>query len=184
MRSSGIKVGDIFEDLTVIEFSGYGMNSRPMWKCLCSCGKERITHARYLQRGSVKDCGCKYDSKKSHGKHHLESGVSLRNRVAESYKNNAKKKNILFNLSKEIMFTMFQANCHFCGRAPYHTISNDRSYGTFTYNGIDRLTPELGYTEDNIVTCCQQCNYMKNSYTKEEFLHLISLIYLNYYTPQ
>ena len=103
-KSNPIKIGDEFFDLTVIEFSGLGIASRPMWKCKCICGKEIVTFSRYLSRGSKKDCGCKLNTKEKYGNRRLPSGESLRNRVAESYINNSKRKNIKFELTKEIMY--------------------------------------------------------------------------------
>ena len=38
-----------------------------------------------------------------------------------------------------------------------------------SYNGIDRLDSSLGYTKDNIVTCCKICNYAKNKMKFEDF---------------
>ena len=37
-------------------------------------------------------------------------------------------------------------------------------------NGIDRINSDKGYTIDNCVPCCAQCNHMKLDYTTEEFL--------------
>ena len=34
---------------------------------------------------------------------------------------------------------------------------------------IDRISSNLGYTEENTVLCCQAINYMKNDYSLEDF---------------
>ena len=41
--------------------------------------------------------------------------------------------------------------------------------GGFIYNGIDRKNNGKGYTEDNIVSCCKQCNFAKRNMSYKEF---------------
>lgn len=43
--------------------------------------------------------------------------------------------------------------------------------------GIDRVDNFKGYTKENSVSCCKKCNYMKNTWSKEEFLFHIQKIY-------
>lgn len=41
----------------------------------------------------------------------------------------------------------------------------------YTYNGVDRLDSSMGYTPDNCVPCCWECNNMKGaSLTEEEMM--------------
>lgn len=44
------------------------------------------------------------------------------------------------------------------------------------HNGIDRLDPEVGYTELNSLPSCSKCNYMKGSLSEGEFLTQIKEI--------
>lgn len=50
--------GKKFGDLTVIEECG-SSSQGILWRCLCSCGKERIVATRYLNSGQTTHCGCK-----------------------------------------------------------------------------------------------------------------------------
>lgn len=50
----GCRVGKItVEEATPQRRSGY-----TVWRCRCDCGGEILLDTRYLQRGTVKDCGC------------------------------------------------------------------------------------------------------------------------------
>lgn len=46
----------VFHELTVIEFAGFKKRT-PMWRCLCSCGKEVIVEDSKLIGGHIKSCG-------------------------------------------------------------------------------------------------------------------------------
>ena len=49
--------GQRFGRLTVIEFVPTE-DRRTHWKCLCDCGKEKITLAYLLKEGGTVSCGC------------------------------------------------------------------------------------------------------------------------------
>lgn len=57
-----LSIGDKFGMLTVIEQvdPDYGKNGAKYnkYKCVCECGKEKITRETYLRNGQVKSCGC------------------------------------------------------------------------------------------------------------------------------
>jgi len=37
----------------------------------------------------------------------------------------------------------------------------------------------LGYTQENCVPCCKECNHAKNNLNKDHFVKLVELIYKN-----
>lgn len=46
------------------------------------------------------------------------------------------------------------------------------------YNGLDRVNNnDEYYTFDNIITCCCECNYMKNHHSINTFKSIITNIY-------
>lgn len=49
-------VGQTFSELTVLEYLGK-KNKRHKYKCLCSCGKEKIVDRHTLLKGNTKSCG-------------------------------------------------------------------------------------------------------------------------------
>lgn len=53
--------------------------------------------------------------------------------------------------------------------------------GAFTYNGIDRLNNDEGYTVENTVTCCSVCNRAKHTMGFEAFRAWIARVYTHIY---
>ena len=62
------------------------------------------------------------------------------------YKLNAEKKGVAFNLTTDIWDILITGVCEYCHRSPT------------TWFGIDRVKPSLGYVNDNVVSCCFDCN--------------------------
>lgn len=50
----GYRVGK----LTVEEETPQRRCGYTVWRCRCDCGGEILLDTRYLQRGTIKDCGC------------------------------------------------------------------------------------------------------------------------------
>jgi len=75
------------------------------------------------------------------------------------YKSGAKKRNINFELSDDKCFELFKEKCYYCGELDQ-------------VNGIDRINSNNNYTNDNCVSCCKQCNFMKNKTDQPKFLQL------------
>lgn len=82
------------------------------------------------------------------------------------YKRGAKDRGLEFDLSEEECLMLFSGNCYYCGIAP----TNKKHFrGSFPQNGIDRKDNSKGYTIDNCVSCCKDCNLSKRDMTVEEF---------------
>lgn len=77
-----------------------------------------------------------------------------------NYKKRAERKNLAFLLTLEDFNKIKEKPCYYCGK------ENTKSHS----NGIDRNNNDLGYTIDNCVSCCGECNYMKGMLLGEEFL--------------
>lgn len=80
--------------------------------------------------------------------------------VYNKYVDRAKEKNLVFEISKAVFKNMIMEKCHYCHR---------EASGNHI-NGIDRMDNERGYTFDNIVTCCSDCNYAKCDMDYDAFL--------------
>ena len=97
-----------------------------------------------------------YEKNKEKNKQSLkEYRQSIRGKYSR-YKSGAKSRNIDFNLTEEEFLKYWQKDCYYCGSA-IATI------------GIDRIDSSVGYSENNIVSCCSICNFMKNNTNEEEW---------------
>lgn len=79
----------------------------------------------------------------------------IKNRY-NNYKYRAKQKNIIFSMTLKNFSKFVNLPCWYCGGKGY---------------GIDRLDISRGYSFDNIVPCCWECNGAKNIMTPMEYIN-------------
>ncbi len=48
-----------------------------------------------------------------------------------------------------------QGVCTYCDRPP------TQIHRGYLFNGIDRVNPDRGYSPENVVSCCKECNFIK-----------------------
>ena len=97
------------------------------------------------------------EEKKERLKHQQKQyKLSLKGKYVD-YKSDAKSRKIDFNISLEEFSTFWKKPCSYCGDN-IETI------------GVDRINSRLGYSIDNIISCCKSCNYMKLSDDVEVWL--------------
>lgn len=75
------------------------------------------------------------------------------------YKIGAKKRGYNFLLSHERFEGLIKLPCFYCGKQPGNL------------NGVDRKDNSMGYTLENSVSCCKECNRMKGELTIEIFFN-------------
>jgi hypothetical protein len=83
------------------------------------------------------------------------------------YRSRAVKKGLEFIITVEEFIKLINKNCYICGK---ETIENH-------YNGIDRYDNSKGYTNDNVKSCCGECNYMKKNYEYNNIIEKFMLVY-------
>lgn len=165
--------------LTVEKIYKNERTGRYMANCICDCGgRKDDVPVKNFQRNTTTHCGCSV-SNKNRGK---PEGESSRNALISSYKSNARKKGLEFSLTPSECEELFKGNCYFCGKAPDRVFTRKRLKGTYVYNGIDRKNSDLGYTLDNVDSCCTECNFLKGDRTNENFIAHIKKIIENHIT--
>lgn len=59
---------------------------------------------------------------------------------------------------------IFNQPCHYCGKTDWKEL------------GCDRIDNSLPHTQDNVVTCCTECNAKKARYSYDEYMKMIGKI--------
>jgi hypothetical protein len=101
-------------------------------------------------------------------KYKLKQGLDIEwilKRKHSKYKASAKTRGYVYILTVEDLRKYYKQNCYYCNN-PVNDIS------------LDRIDNNIGYTSDNIVSCCIKCNVMKHTQTKEDFIQRCKTIAL------
>lgn len=161
--------GQKFNRWTVIERAPNNKDSDAMWFCRCECGQERKVKGGFLRSGESQSCGC-YQRECASRIKRLPTGQGAFNQLLNAYRQQAKARGLPFELTKDEFQALTKDNCNYCGKLPSQILSRADGNGTYTYNGVDRINSDLGYTKDNCVPCCGVHNLMKLDMTVEQFI--------------
>lgn len=167
------QVGKIYSIFKIISFKGWGKKKNDqvgdrLYEVECiKCHKHQIMKLGDIRREHK---NCKFCVGTTN-----DPGI---NRLINSYKSGAKRRNIEYNLTTDEFLNIVNKNCHYCNEPPkYRTWKIQNKNLEMTVNGIDRIDSAKGYTKENCVPCCQICNEMKLHYTINDFLTHIKKIY-------
>ena len=164
--------GQQFGRLTAIAREGVDNNSNALWRCSCSCGKEKLVSRPSLKSGYTRSCGCLYTESRTLPRLnytcHLAPGEAARRNLLRSYKRSAKNRRLCWELPADFFYTITQQPCCYCGALP-ERIRKISPNGSIVFNGIDRVDNSIGYTVENSVSCCHTCNHAKCEMSHKEF---------------
>lgn len=167
------RIGKVYGRLTVIKREP-NHGKRIMWLCQCSCGKQIIADGAHLTTGHTQSCGCLVlDTIR------LPKGEGAFNSLYGRYKAVAHRANRKFELTQKEFREIVSQPCHYCGREPETKCGSPDSFGQYIYNGIDRVDNQKGYSKDNVVPCCIQCNRAKHVLSYHEFIDMCKRIVAN-----
>jgi len=170
------EVGNKYGRLLVTARAGLGRWGEVQWHCECICGNLSIVSGASLRSGNSQSCGC-LTKERSREATRLPEGVAAFNKLYGTYRGGAKRRGLLFELTKKDFRNLTQKSCYYCGVEPRQVSVAQKNTGAYTYNGLDRVDNSRGYVLDNVVPCCGRCNKMKSSMLKGEFLGHIKRIY-------
>lgn len=148
------------------------------WMCKCDCGTERNVRGSLLTEGLSTNCRC-VGIEKRKGipvTPALPFGYAARNMIKAQYKRAARKANRDYTLPDEKFYFLISSNCFYCGEEPKQVLKARKMNGSFTYNGIDRIDNEKGYTIENVVTCCIVCNRAKRCMEQKDFIEWLKRV--------
>lgn len=178
-KANNVVIGARYGLLTVVGLAP----ERDKWgyrffECLCDCGGRKTVRSVNLNHGQTRSCGClQRENGLRHchpGKGRKPFGESSFTYLYNQYKTSAKIRMLDFELSKQEFRQRVTQPCAYCGMAPAQTIlrktpTGGKANGHFTYNGLDRVDVLKGYTLENTLPCCKQCNRAKNVLSLGDF---------------
>lgn len=171
--------GKRFGRLVVLNFSHFKRDKGTVqfWNCQCDCGNIKKMNYNSLNRGDSKSCGCLlaetfeyFKSEECIAKRSLPRNQAAINECYARYKESANKRKIDFLISRDFFELKIFENCYYCGSPPMRQIRKKQDVnGVPNVNGVDRKHNNIGYIEENCVTCCKTCNYAKRDLSYEKF---------------
>ena len=133
-----------------------------MASCRCDCGKTFATTLTRIRRKHALSCPSCASKKAWQDVRRLSPDELMLRRKERGYHRDAKRKGREWDLDRAKFRELIDAPCNYCGI--------EQS------DGIDRRDNSIGYTIENSVPCCEQCNYAKRNQTAEGFLAWVSRI--------
>lgn len=169
-------IGSQFNRWTVLAWSTQSRGSTFKRKicciCACKCGNIREVGLHQLSSGKSKSCGC-YARERTSQVRSLPPGEASKNATISDYRKHARKRGLVWSLSKSECERIFASNCFYCGKPPSNYARNNGSATAFVYTGIDRIDNTQGYLVENVLPSCFVCNDGKKAKTYDEFLNWI-----------
>lgn len=103
----------------------------------------------------------------------------IKHRVIQ-IRNRAKCANLPFNLTAEYLLDVWNKQkglCYYTGEPLDFTVVLESQLQAHPLApSVDKLIPELGYVEDNVVWCLQTINQMKRDFPYEQFMEICKRI--------
>lgn len=99
------------------------------------------------------------------------------NRAFQKMIKSCERKNIFYNLTYEEFLEFVKIkNCHYCNK-PIEWIAFGQKVSRYN---LDRKDNTLGYTKNNCVVCCWECNNAKgNKFSYEDFYAISQILRIN-----
>ncbi len=146
------------------------------FSALCDCGEKRIVRQYdiiHRQKLQCKKCGWKQLGEK---KRKPDAGL---NALILDYKKRCERDGLIFDLNNELFRKLTSSNCHYCNKKPSNRVFKDQDHRSqYIFNGIDRVDNKIGYTGNNCVPCCKNCNFAKGKLSYSEFRQFIRSVYV------
>jgi len=165
-------MGKKFNLLLIINRDKNTNRGNARWNCICDCGKTCIVSGSDLRSGRRKSCGClskryKEDNPKFSGYKDIYKSFWTR------LKNNAKIRNLEFNLKIEEIYELYIKQNKKCALSGVPI----KIYSTYRTNekdaaSIDRIDSKKGYYIDNIQWILKDINKIKMDMDNSLFIDL------------
>lgn len=165
------EIGHRYGSLVVVSKACAKPGKGAFWECKCDCGNMVVRQGRSLREGKTKSCGCR------NGHTPEIAGFNI---LLRGLKQKAKERGYSWELTEDEVHSLSKGKCFYCGSEPTQLIRHVKSRANYIYNGLDRIDNSLGYTTNNVVSCCGQCNKAKQIYSQDNFKKWVKRVYENW----
>lgn len=160
-------VGEVIGNKTLAHYNGKNFNNHHVWLWTCNLcgdisGPSTIAHLKRSNR-------CKRSCNQGEGNPRWQGHQGITGKAFNSYKYNAKKRDIEFNISIEELWQIFvnqDKKCIYTGVNLAHGINASP----------DRIDSNLGYVPGNVQWVEINVNRMKSNFSHDYFLNMCNKI--------
>jgi hypothetical protein len=172
--------GQKFGRWVVLSFANI-QKQKKYWVCRCECGVVKTVQGVNMIRGLSKSCGCLRRQKIQECNNIKKVTLSsAKSSALHALRQAASSRKLCLVLSKEDALVLMESPCYYCD-VKESGYSKSRAGVIFRHNGIDRIDNHLGYTKENSVPCCTDCNLAKRTLSQQEFFNLIERVYKKHF---
>lgn len=165
-----IPSGTVVGKLTVISLLEKRRNGQRVYACICICGAREDVRAGVLRRGRQGCVKCCPPSVSP------ADPLAAYRHAWKSYRDGAERRGFVFEISFEAFRTFAQQPCHYCSADPRITCWSKQAAIQQPMNGVDRRDSKQGYTLENCLPCCGQCNRAKSIHSYDDFMTWVNRI--------
>ncbi len=163
-----IRSGEKYGEYTVLDAAVIKHGRDRSVHCRCSCGRERnVRISRLMAIDSMRCCNHCVQRFNRFG-----YGEAALLTLVTEYKRGAEKRGYDWQLNLDECELLFNQICYYCGKPPTQIRNSGSNYGSYIYNGIDRMDNTKGYIQSNVVSCCKTCNTAKSNLTLQVFVDM------------
>jgi hypothetical protein len=162
-------VGKRFGKWTVVSKEPNNKRNEQCWLCVCDCGTKRVHRSAPLLQNKTLQCKeCFYLSRRKQ--------YSAELRLFSTYKTSAKVRKLNIELTFEQFRSIIGRDCWYCGSKPSKRFFSKRRLSSLLCSGVDRKNNTDGYTLENSLPCCWECNERKRATNYDYFINWIKKV--------
>lgn len=174
-RSGKIVSGAKFNKLTTIEILRRNNSGSIVWLCECECGNKKEVITKHLKSGYIKHCGC-VRIKSGKSRKDWRGFGDISGKFFSRIKKSAKKRNILFDITIQQIWELFEKQNGKCYLSGLDLCFNERSQDYSGTASLDRIDSSKGYEIENIGWCHKDINKIKHTFSIEEFINCCKIV--------
>lgn len=171
-KQSNEQIGKTYGTFTIIAYGGLTLSRSHRWLCRCQCGKEQyFLSCALFRKGKRKATQCKLCYNKAR-ELSQQTQDEIPNRFWKRFCDQAARRNIEINLSKEELFELYLAQNKRCALTGEKLVFTKfrANFNRYTNASIDRIDSSKPYAQGNVQWVHKKVNLMKGSLSQLEFL--------------